>query len=178
MGERRAPSARSRESRRARAPRHPDHGRAAAPARLDVHDRGAGGLLRRRDFLGRRAGRDRQLAGRRRLPRVRARGEELRRRARPRDELVLGAAAVRALGLAVALVLAGAADDDAVLLDRDGHRTVPGPVLGVDGIVLDGGVEPQPVALVAVVEGPLEVLAAAGATATAAATAAPAPAAR
>jgi hypothetical protein len=29
-------------------------------------------------------------------------------------------------------------------------------VLGVDGVVLDGGVEPQPVALLAVVEGPLE----------------------
>ena len=45
---------------------------------------------------------------------------------------------------------------------RDG--TVAGPVLGVDGVVLDGGVEPQAVALVAVVEGALErlLLAAAG----------------
>ena len=35
-------------------------------------------------------------------------------------------------------------------------RPVAGPVLGVDGVVLDGGVEPQPVALLAVVEGALE----------------------
>ena len=33
---------------------------------------------------------------------------------------------------------------------------MPGPVLGVDGIVLDGRVEPQAVALVAVVERRLE----------------------
>jgi hypothetical protein len=43
-------------------------------------------------------------------------------------------------------------------------------VLGVDGVVLDGGVEPQPVALLAVVEGALEL--ARGALAPAAATAA------
>ena len=52
--------------------------------------------------------------------------------------------------------LAGAADHDLVLLDRDLDRPVAGPVLGVDRVVLDGGVEPQAVALVAMVEGGLE----------------------
>ena len=46
----------------------------------------------------------------------------------------------------------GAADDDLVLFDRDLDGAVAGPVLGVDGVVGDGGVEPQPVALLAVVE--------------------------
>src|SRR4051812_33207398 len=58
--------------------------------------------------------------------------------------------------LAVVGLLAGAADDDAVLLDRHLDGPVPGPVLGVDGVVGDGGVEPQPVALLAVVEGAFE----------------------
>ena len=53
-------------------------------------------------------------------------------------------------------LVAGAADDDAVLLDLDLDRSVPGPVLGVDRVVLDRGVEPQAVALLAVVEGALE----------------------
>src|SRR4029079_10268330 len=44
------------------------------------------------------------------------------------------------------LVAAGAADHDLVLLDRDLDRAVAGPVLGVDGIVLHGGIEPQAVA--------------------------------
>ena len=57
----------------------------------------------------------------------------------------------------VVLVLAGAADHDLVLLDRDRHGPVAGPVLGVDGVVGHGRVEPQPVALLAVVEGALEV---------------------
>ena len=55
-----------------------------------------------------------------------------------------------------ALVAAGAPDHDLVLLDRDLDGAVAGPVLGVDGIVRDGGVEPQPVALLAVVERALE----------------------
>src|SRR4051812_16935944 len=72
---------------------------------------------------------------------------------------------------------ADALDDDLVGLDRHLDLPVPGPVLGVDRVVGDGGVEPEPVALVAVLErrlvgrGPL-----AGATpATAAAAAAPGP---
>src|SRR5919198_115471 len=56
----------------------------------------------------------------------------------------------------VLVLVAGAADHDLVLLDRDGHRPVAGPVLGVDRVVLHGGVEPQAVALLAVVEGALE----------------------
>ena len=53
-----------------------------------------------------------------------------------------------------------------------------GPVLGVDGIVGDGGVEPQTVALLAVVERALERARAAAATAPAPATTAAATAAR
>src|SRR5215204_6809019 len=56
----------------------------------------------------------------------------------------------------VVLVAAGAADHDLVLLDRDLDGPVAGPVLGVDGVVLDGGVEPQAVAFLAVVERALE----------------------
>src|SRR4051794_5527648 len=51
---------------------------------------------------------------------------------------------------------AGAADHDLVLLDRDLDGPVARPVLRVDRVVLDGGVEPQAVALLAVVEGALE----------------------
>ena len=56
-------------------------------------------------------------------------------------------------------------------LDRHRHRAVAGPVLGVDGVVLDGRVEPEAVALLAVVERALELLPpapSAAATATAA----------
>src|SRR6188472_422494 len=72
------------------------------------------------------------------------------------------------------LVLVGPADDDPLRLHRHGHRPVTGPVLGVDRVVLDGGVEPQPVALLAVVEGALQ---GAGAAPAAAPSAAPAAAA-
>ena len=61
-----------------------------------------------------------------------------------------------ASAVVVLVVGAGAADHDLVLLDRDLDRAVAGPVLGVDGVVLDGGVEPQAVALLAVVERALE----------------------
>ena len=66
----------------------------------------------------------------------------------------------------VVLVTAGAPDHDLVLLDRDDDGAMPCPVLGVDGIVLDVGVEPEAVALLAVVERALERtgVAAAGAT--------------
>src|SRR5208283_6142168 len=43
-----------------------------------------------------------------------------------------------------------------VLLDRHFDGPVAGPVLGVDGVVLDRRVEPQAVALLTVVEGALE----------------------
>ena len=64
----------------------------------------------------------------------------------------------RATGLlaVVGFVAARPADHDLLLLDRDLDRAVAGPVLGVDGVVLDGGIEPQAVALLAVVEGRLE----------------------
>src|SRR4051794_20711359 len=70
------------------------------------------------------------------------------------------------------VVVARPADDDAVRLDRDLDGAVAGPVLGVDGVVLDGGVEPQPVALLPVVEGALEPGGAAPRPTTAAAAAA------
>src|SRR5207247_2405478 len=61
------------------------------------------------------------------------------------------------LRLAVPFILvAGTADHDAVALHGDGHGTVAGPVLGVRGVVLDRRVEPQAVALLAVVEGALQ----------------------
>src|SRR5262249_10561216 len=56
----------------------------------------------------------------------------------------------------VVLATAGATDHDLVLLDRDLDGSMAGPVLGVDGVVLHGGGEPQAVALLAVVEGALE----------------------
>src|SRR5436305_5410639 len=42
--------------------------------------------------------------------------------------------------LGVLGVLAGATDHDLVLLDRDLNGPVTGPVLGVHGIILDGGI--------------------------------------
>src|SRR5436190_21947741 len=69
---------------------------------------------------------------------------------------------------------AGAADHDLVLVDRDLDGPVARPVLGVDRVVGHGGIEPQPVALVAVVERALErggLRACARASAAAAATA-------
>jgi hypothetical protein len=42
----------------------------------------------------------------------------------------------------VGLFGARAPDDDLVFLDGDLDGTVPGPVFGVDGVVLDGGIEP------------------------------------
>src|SRR5436190_10992924 len=56
----------------------------------------------------------------------------------------------------IAGVLAGAADDDLVLLDRHLDGPVAGPVLCVDRAVGDLGIEPQPIPLLAVVERALE----------------------
>src|SRR5829696_5910146 len=78
----------------------------------------------------------------------------------------------------VAGVLAGAADHDAVGLDGHRDRAVARPVLGVGRIVLHGRVEPEPVALLAVVERSLERLRLAGPGATAPAAAPTAPPAR
>src|SRR5207253_4649939 len=77
------------------------------------------------------------------------------------------------------VVLPDAADHDPVLLDLDLHLAMPGPVLRVDRVVLNGGIEPQAVALLAVVEGALErasgLRAAAGLALCAAARQAPSP---
>src|SRR4051794_13621352 len=54
------------------------------------------------------------------------------------------------------LATAGAADHDLVFLDRDLDGAVTRPVLGVHGIVLHGGIQPQAVSLFAVVESALE----------------------
>src|SRR3954452_17086242 len=90
-----------------------------------------------------------------------------------------GVLAAPGLPAVLVLVLAGAANHDPVALDRDRYGAVALPVLGVYGVVLHGGGEPQAVALVAVVEGSLERLrrAAAPASPAAATAAAAAPAA-
>src|SRR3954464_15588522 len=81
---------------------------------------------------------------------------------------------VGASAVVVLVVCAGAADHDLVLLDRHLDRAMSGPVLGVDRVVLDGGIQPQAVALLAMVERALErpgrcALASAGAARTRAA---------
>src|SRR4051794_40677645 len=58
--------------------------------------------------------------------------------------------------LVVVVAAPGATDHDLVLLDRDLDGAVARPVLGIDRVVLDGGVEPQAVALLAMVERALE----------------------
>src|SRR6185312_1824763 len=65
-----------------------------------------------------------------------------------------------------------AADDDLVGLDPHGDVAFAGPVLGVDGIVLDRGIEPEAVAvLFAVIEGRLDLFAATASSTAATATA-------
>src|SRR3954447_2126861 len=59
-------------------------------------------------------------------------------------------------GVVVVLGNTGTADHDLVLLDRDLHRAMTGPVLGVHRVVLDRGIEPEAVALCPVVERALE----------------------
>src|SRR4051812_20190439 len=59
-------------------------------------------------------------------------------------------------GMSALILVFRSSNHDLVLLDRDLDRAVAGPVLGVDRIVLDGGVEPQAVALLAMVERPLQ----------------------
>src|ERR1044072_1988636 len=65
-------------------------------------------------------------------------------------------ASARAKRSSVVAVSAGTAAHDLALLDGDLDGAVARPVLGVDRVVLDGGVEPQPVALLAVVERALQ----------------------
>src|SRR2546430_9697544 len=110
-----------------------------------------------------------------RRPRIRGRGRRAWSSTRPsrgtcaRPQTTPAGAAAREASAASVLV-AGAADDDLVLLDRHLDRPVAGPVLGVDGVVLHGRVQPQAVALLAVVEGALELAPAATAAAPAPAT--------
>src|SRR4051812_29538960 len=66
------------------------------------------------------------------------------------------AAARRGSVFGVVLASAGTADHDHVFLDRDLDGAVTRPVLGVHGIVLHGGIQPQAVSLFAVVESALE----------------------
>src|SRR4051794_8992312 len=54
------------------------------------------------------------------------------------------------------VVAARATDDDLVLLDRHLDRAMARPVLRVHRVVLDRGVEPQAVALLAVIERALQ----------------------
>src|SRR5437763_13638823 len=96
-----------------------------------------------------------------RRPRIRGRGRQAWSSTRPsrgtcgRPRTTPAGAAAREASAASVLV-AGAADDDLVLLDRHLDRPVAGPVLGVDRVVLHGRVQPQAIALLAVVERPLE----------------------
>src|SRR5687768_13342735 len=73
----------------------------------------------------------------------------------------------------VVVARARAADHDLVLLDRDLDGPVAGPVLRVDGVVRDRGVEPEAVALLAVVERRLDRAVAVGAPRAPAAARAP-----
>src|SRR5436309_10805322 len=96
-----------------------------------------------------------------RHPRIRGRGRQAWSSTRPsrgtcgRPQITLAGAAAREAS-AASVLIAGAADDDLVLLDRHLDRPVASPVLGIDGVVLHSGVEPQAIALLTVVEGPLE----------------------
>lgn len=78
------------------------------------------------------------------------------------------------LGVGVRPGLTGPADDDLIGFDGDGHVTLAGPVFGVDLNVLDGGIEPEAVAFLAVVEGAFEAVVL-PAPAPSAASAAPSP---
>src|ERR1700733_3891275 len=130
-------------------------GAAQAPGR-PVHSGGACEPVRRRHDVvpagddearpGRSLGMGGGRGGGRRVCQISTRGDRLRG---------WQAHAVGGVALVVAGA-AGAADNYAVLLDLDLHGPVPGPVLGVDGVLLDGWVQPQAVALLAVVEGTLE----------------------
>ena len=93
---------------------------------------------------------------RRRLRPLRPRGSGLRGRAAEANRSEGLASVVVGVGSRRSHRRSGADDDDAVGLDRHDDGAVAGPVLGVDRVVLDGGVEPEAVALVAVVERPLE----------------------
>src|SRR5262249_51237700 len=63
--------------------------------------------------------------------------------------------------------------DDLVGIDADGDVALAGPVLGVDGVVFDAGVEPEAVAVgFAVIEGRLDLFTAAAASAATTSTAA------
>ncbi len=68
----------------------------------------------------------------------------------------------------------GAPDDDLIRLDPHRHLPLPGPVLGVGGVVPDSGVEPEAVAVLALLEGRFQLRLATAPTA-APAPAAPAP---
>lgn len=72
-------------------------------------------------------------------------------------------------GYLFVLGFAGAADDDLIGFDGDGHVTLAGPVVGVGLNILDRGVEPETVSLVTVVKGAFKFVACA-ATATSPAT--------
>ena len=64
--------------------------------------------------------------------------------------------AIASVLVVVVLAATGTADHDLVFLDRDLDRAVTRPVLGVDRIILDGGIQPQAVPLFAVIEGAFE----------------------
>src|SRR3954453_5496033 len=75
---------------------------------------------------------------------------------RPSNAVARAKRASGSVLVVVAGVLADTADDDLVRFDRHLDLAVSGPVLGVHGVVGDGRVEPQAVALLAVVERALQ----------------------
>ena len=71
-----------------------------------------------------------------------------------RRQLFRGLVAVVRIGRVARIGrFARAADHDLLGLDRDADLAMPGPVLGVVRVVLDGWVEPESKTLIAVVEG-------------------------
>ena len=130
----------------------------------------AGRALRRGDRplhqdragLGARAGDRPAVAGRRGLLALPAEGRRLRRRPRAASRALRGALIRYSSSSAVVVGLSapGTADDDLIRLDPDRDLALPGPVLDVDRVVLDRGIEPEPVAVgFAVVEGRFELFA-------------------
>jgi hypothetical protein len=97
------------------------------------------------------------------------------------DRAVAGQCSARSAGrdgVADSIVAADPPYDYLILFDENLDRAVAGPVFGVDRVVLDSRVQPQPVALLAVVEGALQGAGAARGRASPAASTTPAAPAR
>ena len=112
----------------------------------ELYGRAPTGASRSRSTSPRRS-RGRAVARRRRLLALPARRHRLRRRPQARGLSYSSESSDSDVAAVAVAGLAGAADDDLVGLDADGDVALAGPVLGVDGVVLDRGVEPEAVAV-------------------------------